>query len=307
MDPITIGIGLAAYFLTPGNESKRRSKRPASSRFSPDVIHAPPPTIDLKANVHDDRQLLEPPQEENEMLNTLARANPAARAAELVRSDRAARNPADPRIVCIASNKGGSGKTTIAQCLAVEALRQGMPSAIVDTDPQRSAFKWGEHRTALDIAAPAVVIQGAHRSLKDATKELIERGAQFIIIDTPPHSLPTINSTLEAASGVVMVTRPNPMDLDALETTWGIVSRMKLPCSTILTQTPPGDRARALKLAQGRLDELGIDHCPTPISYTLGFPYAQAEALTVQEREPTSKARAEVAEVWSWCKRQGVF
>lgn len=244
------------------------------------------------------------------MLDGLTRAKPsspaAARLAEVVRSDRAARNPAGAQIVCIASNKGGSGKTTVAQSLAVEALRQGMPSAIIDTDPQRSAAKWGEQRAALNIAAPAVVTPSA-RSLKDATKELVERGAQFIIIDTPPHSLPMINSALEAATGVVMVTRPNPMDLEALETTWSIVSRMKLPCSTIITQSPPGERVRALKLAQKRLDDLGISHCPTSLSYTVSYPYAQAEALTVQEREPTSRARAELAEAWSWCKRQGVF
>jgi hypothetical protein len=82
---------------------------------------------------------------------------------------------------------------------------------------------------------------------------------------------------------------------------------MEKPAATIFTQTPPGNRARALSLALGRLDELGIPHCPTPLSYTLSYPYAQAEALSVQEREPTSKARAEVAEVWSWMKRRAIF
>jgi hypothetical protein len=43
-----------------------------------------------------------------------------------------------------------------------------------------------------------------------------------------------------------------------------------------------------------------------PLTYTLSFPYAQAEALAVQEREPTSKARAEIAEVWSWLRRSAI-
>ena len=30
-------------------------------------------------------------------------------------------------------------------------------------------------------------------------------------------------------------------------------------------------------------------------------------ATQSQEREPTSKARAEVAEVWGWLKRKGLF
>ena len=103
-----------------------------------------------------------------------------------------------------------------------------------------------------------------------------------------------------------MVTRPNPMDVRALEATWAIVNQMKKPAATVFTQTPPGNRAKALALALRRLQELGIRHCPTPLSYVLSYPYAQAEALAVQEREPTSKARAEIAEVWSWLKRKGL-
>jgi hypothetical protein len=47
--------------------------------------------------------------------------------------------------------------------------------------------------------------------------------------------------------------------------------------------------------------------CPVPLSYTLSFPYAQAEALTVQEREPTGKSRAEIAEIWGWFRRNSIF
>ncbi len=43
------------------------------------------------------------------------------------------------RILTIASQKGGAGKTTLAAHLAVEAERAGAgPVAVVDTDPQGS-------------------------------------------------------------------------------------------------------------------------------------------------------------------------
>jgi chromosome partitioning protein len=209
-------------------------------------------------------------------------------------------------IIAVVAQKGGVGKTTFSQCLAVEALRQGIAAAIIDTDPQKSAAEWGGQREQQQIDAPAVLPLGS-RPLRQAVKELQDRGAGFIVIDTPPHSAPAINAALEVSTAAAMVTRPNPMDIRALEATWSIVSRMKKPTATIFTQTPPGTRARALTLAQGRLKELGIPACPTPLSYTLSYPYAQAEALAVQEREPTSKARAEIAEVWSWLKRTGLF
>jgi chromosome partitioning protein len=210
------------------------------------------------------------------------------------------------RIVAVVAQKGGVGKTTLAQCLAVEALRQGLVAAIIDTDPQKSATEWGEQRQSADIDAPAVIALES-KALAALVADLKKRGAELVVIDTPPHSAPAINVALDVSASAIMVTRPNPMDLRALEATWGIVSRMKKPSAVVFTQTPPGNRARALGLARGRLEELGIPFCPTPISYTLGFPYAQAQALAVQEREPTGKARAEIAEIWGWLRRNAIL
>ncbi len=209
-------------------------------------------------------------------------------------------------IIAVVSSKGGVGKTTLTQCLAVEALRQGVAAAIIDADPQKSAADWGEQRTAAELDAPTVVALGS-KKLSALIEDLRKRGAGMIFIDTPPHSAPAINAALEVSTASIMVTRPNPMDLRALEATWSIVSRMKKPSTAVFTQTPPGSRARALSLAQGRLHELEMPYCPTPITYTLSFPYAQAEALAVQEREPTGKARAEIAEIWGWLKRHSIL
>jgi chromosome partitioning protein len=53
------------------------------------------------------------------------------------------------RILTIASQKGGAGKTTLAAHLAVEAERAGAgPVAIVDTDPQGSLAAWWNSREA---------------------------------------------------------------------------------------------------------------------------------------------------------------
>ena len=174
-------------------------------------------------------------------------------------------------------------------------------------DPQQSVAKWGARRLAKGIPVPAVVATG-EKPVKAIVADLTAQGATLIIIDTPPLVTPQLNAALELASGVVLVTRPNPMDLDALLETWTVVQRLRRTAAAIITQAPPSaQRARALKLTRDRLEKADIQTCPNALTYTLSYPYAQAESLALQEREPTSKARAELAEVWGWLKRTGIM
>jgi len=144
--------------------------------------------------------------------------------------------------------------------------------------------------------------------VKAIVAELTAQGAVLIIIDTPPLVTPQLNAALQSATSAVLVTRPNPMDLDALLETWTVVQRLKKPAAAVITQAPPAaQRARAMVLTRGRLEKAGIPTCPDALTYTLSYPYAQAEALALQEREPTSKARAELAEAWGWLKRTGIL
>ena len=99
-------------------------------------------------------------------------------------------------VIAIVAQKAGVGKTTISQCLAVEALRQGIAAAIIDTDPQKSAAEWGNQREQNQIDAPAVLPIGS-RPLKTLLEDLKKRGAQLVVIDTPPHSAPAINAAFD--------------------------------------------------------------------------------------------------------------
>src|SRR3954447_22822575 len=108
-------------------------------------------------------------------------------------------------IIAVVAQKGGVGKTTVSQCLAVEALRQGMPAAIIDTDPQKSAAEWGGQQEQSQIDAPAVLALGS-RPLRSLVEDLKKRGAAFVVIDTPPHSAPAINAALNVSTAAILVT-----------------------------------------------------------------------------------------------------
>ncbi len=52
-------------------------------------------------------------------------------------------------IIAVATMKGGSGKSTIASCLAVHWHLRGRHATIVDTDPQRSISRLAARERAL--------------------------------------------------------------------------------------------------------------------------------------------------------------
>jgi chromosome partitioning protein len=64
------------------------------------------------------------------------------------------------KTVAIASQKGGTGKTTTAVHLATAATIAGYHAVVIDLDPQGSAATWGDDRGE---AAPEVVSGQASR------------------------------------------------------------------------------------------------------------------------------------------------
>lgn len=84
------------------------------------------------------------------------------------------------RSILIVNPKGGSGKSTIATNLASYYAVWGIPTALVDLDPQMSSLEWLRNRPS---SAPT--IQGLN-GLKGYIYP--ERGTQRIIYDAPARS-----------------------------------------------------------------------------------------------------------------------
>ena len=60
------------------------------------------------------------------------------------------------RTIAFVTQKGGTGKSTLASSLAVAALEAGEKVFIFDLDPQQSLIKWSKTRGQSDIAVEAV-------------------------------------------------------------------------------------------------------------------------------------------------------
>ena len=84
------------------------------------------------------------------------------------------------RTIAFVTQKGGSGKSTIASSLAVTALEAGERVFILDMDPQQSLVKWSKTRGEADIPVEAV----SPGKLNAALNALAKNGITLCIIDT---------------------------------------------------------------------------------------------------------------------------
>ena len=117
------------------------------------------------------------------------------------------------KVVVIAARKGGSGKTTLAGHLAVQAERAGQgPAALIDIDPQGSLSAWWNGR-----AAPTPVFaQTTSERLAGDVARLRDLGIATLFIDTPPALSESISDVVKLADLVVIRTRPSPHDLRSI-------------------------------------------------------------------------------------------
>ncbi len=155
------------------------------------------------------------------------------------------------------------------------------------------------HGRRREPTAPFVIGLGS-RPMRDALGGVEGRGGHIVFIDTPPHAQPTINIAAEVADACLLVTGPYPEDLEQVGAVASIVSSLSKPAGIILNKSPP--KTHALTLARAALTTFKIPTCPTSITQLVGHPYASAEGLAIQEREPESKGAREIAAVWEWVK-----
>jgi chromosome partitioning protein len=194
--------------------------------------------------------------------------------------------------IVIASQKGGSGKTTLSGHLAVEADRAGAgPVVLIDTDPQGSLAQWWNARAA---PTPQFVKVGV-LDLGDALAELKKSGVRLAVIDTPPAITTSITHVVAFADLVIVPTRPSPHDLRAVGATVDIAERHDKPVIFVLNAATA--RARITGEAAVALSQHGTV-APVTVHHRVDFAASMVDGRTVGEIVPKSASAREISELW---------
>jgi chromosome partitioning protein len=195
-------------------------------------------------------------------------------------------------IITLASGKGGTGKSTLAAHLAVEAGAQGVaPVAIVDLDPQGTLAAWWNSR---DAETPHF-IKTTVRSLAKDLDTLQHAGGELIVIDTPPALLDVVNAGIAVADLVLIPVRPSPHDLRAVGLIVEMARKLNTPFAFVINAATA--RSRLVHEARQAL----VEHGQVLLGMTCQrqiFASAMIDGRTAGEIDLRSPAAEEMTALW---------
>lgn len=198
------------------------------------------------------------------------------------------------RVICLASQKGGSGKTTLSGHLAVEADRDGIgPVALIDVDPQGSLADWWNQRQA----ETPLFARTALDRLRGDLDELRRAGVGLVVIDTPPAITMAIQEVIAVSDFVVIPTRPSPHDLRAVGATVKLVHKCRKPLVFVVNAATP--RARITSEAAIALSQFGTV-APVTIHQRTDFATSMIDGRTVMEISEGGRSALEVRGLWRY-------
>jgi chromosome partitioning protein len=201
------------------------------------------------------------------------------------------------KVISFVTQKGGSGKTTLAINCAVAASRTRKRRVVIfDMDNQASASDWFEERPEGELQLMTVTPAELPKAISIAAKQF-----DFAFIDTPGRDEPAQASAIMQSDFCVIPCRPSPTDLKATPATVATIKRLDKPFAFVLTQTPP--RSFRVGEAATALGKLG-NVCTIPIVSRNAYQDAQTVGLGVIEFEPQGKAAEEMAQLWQWVQRK---
>ena len=199
------------------------------------------------------------------------------------------------KIIVIASQKGGAGKTTLAAHLAIAAEQDGHRAVLIDMDPQGSLTAWWEAREAETPAlSPAPLRELGHK-----LAALAQGGFDLAVIDTPPSITSALSAIVQGADLVLIPARPSPHDLRAVGGTVAVATSAGLPFAFAVTQAKP--TAKLTVQAVAALSEHG-PVASAIVHDRVDYAASMTDGRTVIEVDPKGRSADEIRNLWKFIK-----
>lgn len=207
--------------------------------------------------------------------------------------------------IVLATQKGGTGKSTLAIGLAVAAMQAGHVVRMIDTDRQRTVANWRRRRAKAEPVVEAVTVAG---DVERRLHVFDRSGVTLTVIDTAAGVSPLTTTAIQAADLCLIPARPSPIDIEATAPTLSMIRAFDRPFAFILNQTPNrsqriDDAATSLGHEATALDLAGLVAQPY-VTLRNDHQDAFGKGLGVTEYTPAGRSAEEVRGLWQWVERR---
>lgn len=203
------------------------------------------------------------------------------------------------KTIAVISQKGGAGKTTLALHLAVCAELRKKKTIVVDLDPQRSSFEWGQKRAS---ELPEVLASTPEK-MAELQKKAAEIKTDLLIIDTAPHSNKSAAIAAQLADLVLIPCRASILDIRAIKSTIALLKLTNTPVFVVLNAVPASSGGQREEEAREALSKIATV-APAAIYNRVAYFDALIDGRAVTEYQPHSKATKEIKALYRWVIKQ---
>jgi len=173
-----------------------------------------------------------------------------------------------------------------------------MGAAILDLDPQGTAYAWSKRRE--DENPPVISVTAAN--YRDQWQALHEAGADLVIIDTPARLQDTVMNAAEIADLVIVPAKATIKDIERVE------DSIKLACMSaakptfvVFNQVRP-QKSRS-EDAEAAIKAQRFPVCPVRLGFRVAFEDSDMTGQTPLETEPAGKAADEIKKLYRYVKK----
>lgn len=203
------------------------------------------------------------------------------------------------KVITLANQKGGCGKSTIVLNLAIEFALQQHRVIIFDTDPQGSCYETAQIRNGQEDQDETMQIKVApiYENLYQAIEEY-DKNYDFAFIDTPPHDNEVVSVATLCSDLIIIPVQDSPLDIRSTKTTVNLINEAKKINPDItpyfLLSRIQTNSIMARELAQVLKSTYKFDILETRLANRMAYKYSLIYGQNVSEFSSRDEASAEI-------------